>query len=258
MNTILAFDFDEQAVRALRRDGEPWFVVADICRVLDLSNPSKVCADLDADESITLTNREGNPRAGIPHKLNLISESGLYALIFKSRKPEAKRFRKWVTAEVLPALRETGRYEVAGGVPAAPVTSALVGVRLLLLSSAQAVYDKTLDTGRAQQIANLAARYLETIKLEGDAIGYENVLGVSAGAARNGVLLAAAGGAYGTMQDMRAGGPKGEVPAARDSGAAGGLSEDLQAAGRGASGEVPEGEATTDIFPPRSGGVPLR
>ena len=68
------------------------------------------------DEKITVANPDGNPRAGIPHEYTMVSESGLYALIFRSRKPEAKAFSKWVRAEVLPTIRKTGRYEMPDGV----------------------------------------------------------------------------------------------------------------------------------------------
>lgn len=115
--TLTTFDFQMQPVRIMMRDEQPWFVAADICRVLELADVSSAVRDLDEDEKITQHNERGNPRAGIPHQINLISESGFYALVFKSRKPEAKIFRKWVTSEVLPALRQTGRYampETAG------------------------------------------------------------------------------------------------------------------------------------------------
>lgn len=109
------FDFNTVPVRVLLRDEQPWFVAADVCRVLEIQNPSDAIKTLDEDESITLDNADGNPRAGIAHKLRLISESGLYTLIFKSRKAEAKKFRKWVTAEVLPAIRRTGVYALPVG-----------------------------------------------------------------------------------------------------------------------------------------------
>jgi hypothetical protein len=109
------FDFNTVPVRVLLRDEQPWFVAADVCRVLEIQNPSDAIKSLDEDESITLDNADGNPRAGIAHKLRLISESGLYTLIFKSRKAEAKKFRKWVTAEVLPAIRRTGGYALPVG-----------------------------------------------------------------------------------------------------------------------------------------------
>ncbi len=105
---IIPFDFEEQAVRVVMRGDEPWFVAADVCRVLEIGNPTQAVARLDEDE-VTLCTTEGNHR-----ETNIINESGLYSLIFTSRKPQAKRFRKWVTAEVLPALRRTGRYEMPG------------------------------------------------------------------------------------------------------------------------------------------------
>ena len=115
-NELTTFDFEDFAVRVVTRDGEPWFVAADVCRVLEIANSRDAVSGLDDDEKITVANPDGNPRAGIPHQFNIISESGLYALIFTSRKPEAKKFRKWVTSEVLPAIRKTGKYEVAAPV----------------------------------------------------------------------------------------------------------------------------------------------
>ena len=87
-------------------NGEPWFVAADVCRVLDLSNPSEAVKCLDDDEqSKYCLGSGGSDRV-------IINESGLYNLIFRSRKPEAKKFRKWVTEEVLPSIRKTGSYSV--------------------------------------------------------------------------------------------------------------------------------------------------
>ncbi len=117
---LQCFDFEQLPVRVIERDGQPWFVAADVCRVLELTNPTESLRGLDDDEAITLSTTEGNPRNGIAHQQRAVSESGLYALIFKSRKPQAKVFRKWVTAEVLPALRAAGRYEMAGA-PAEPL-----------------------------------------------------------------------------------------------------------------------------------------
>lgn len=105
MSEIIPFDFEEQAVRVVMRDGDPWFVAADVCRVLEISNPTDAVKRLDDDE-FTLDTIEGSHRP-----TNLVSESGLYALVLTSRKEAARRFRKWITAEVLPAIRRTGRYE---------------------------------------------------------------------------------------------------------------------------------------------------
>lgn len=109
---IIPFDFEEQAVRVVMRDDAPWFVAADVCRVLEIGNPRDALSRLEDDEKdgVGITDTIGRNQI-----TNVINESGLYALILTSRKPAAKRFRKWVTAEVLPALRTQGRYELPGG-----------------------------------------------------------------------------------------------------------------------------------------------
>lgn len=109
---LIVLDFEGNAVRAVRRAGEPWFVLADVCRVLEIGNPSDASKRLDDDEKATLDNTEGRPGAGA-QQFTIINESGLYSLILTSRKPAAKRFKKWVTAEVLPEIRRTGGYMVA-------------------------------------------------------------------------------------------------------------------------------------------------
>lgn len=107
----LTFTFSTQRLRAVLRDGEPWFVAADVCAVLGVGNTTDALYRLDEDEQ-ALVSIEGRPGHGA-QSINLVSESGLYSLILGSRKPEAKAFKRWVTHEVLPAIRKTGRYEVA-------------------------------------------------------------------------------------------------------------------------------------------------
>ena len=110
---IQLFEYeDEQTIRMIDRNGEPWFVLADVCRVLQISNPSKAASRLDDDEKTTLTSREGQAGHGA-QSFNIINESGLYSLVLTSRKPEAKRFKKWITSEVLPSIRRTGQYGVS-------------------------------------------------------------------------------------------------------------------------------------------------
>lgn len=90
-------------VRALSIDGEPWFVAKDVCDALDLSNPSVAVSALDDDERAKFNlGRQG--------ETNIISEPGLYKLVMRSRKPEAKAFQRWVTHDVLPAIRRHGAY----------------------------------------------------------------------------------------------------------------------------------------------------
>lgn len=106
MNEITSWNYEGAEVRTVQIDGEPWFVLADICRELELSNPSKVADRLDPNEK---ANFELGLRGG---STNLINESGLYTVILRSDKPQAKPFRKWVTSVVLPSIRKTGSYSV--------------------------------------------------------------------------------------------------------------------------------------------------
>ena len=111
------FNFERAVVRTIQRDGEPWFVAADVCAVLGLGNITMALKRLDADEQ-TLISIEGMTSGpGNPH-VNVINESGLYSLTLTSRKPVAKRFKRWVTGEVLPTIRKTGSYSIQA--PAIP------------------------------------------------------------------------------------------------------------------------------------------
>jgi len=78
--------------------GEIWFVASEVCKLLDIKNTSDAVSRLDDDEKLTSV----LPISGQNRSVNLVSESGLYALVFKSKKPSAKKFRKWVTKEVIP------------------------------------------------------------------------------------------------------------------------------------------------------------
>jgi prophage antirepressor-like protein len=110
MNAVAtqSFGFGELLVRVVDRDDGVWFVANDVCRALELMNSRKAIAVLDEDEKGVTTSYT----LGGPQEMAIISESGLYALIFRSRKPVAVRFRRWVTQEVLPAIRRNGSYEV--------------------------------------------------------------------------------------------------------------------------------------------------
>ena len=88
-------------VRAIMRDGEPWFVVADVCKALDVGNPARAIARLEEDEKMsTLISNEG--AASGTSSMAFVNETGLYSLVLGSRKPEAKVFKRWVTSEILP------------------------------------------------------------------------------------------------------------------------------------------------------------
>lgn len=103
-----SFVFNNTQIRTAIIDGEPWFVAKDVCEVLGIANSRDAVADLEQNELASVKATSGGQR----REMNVVSESGLYVLIFKSRKPEAKVFRRWVTSEVLPTLRKTGKYEM--------------------------------------------------------------------------------------------------------------------------------------------------
>lgn len=103
MNDLQIFNYESNEVRTVMIDGEPWFCLTDVCRVLGLSNPRSVADRLDKDER----RKFDLPRQG---ETWFINEAGLYTVILRSDKPEAKPFRKWVTGTVLPAIRKTGSY----------------------------------------------------------------------------------------------------------------------------------------------------
>lgn len=120
---ILKARFEEQKVRILGTFDKPLFVAKDVCHVLGIANPRDALASLDDDEKNTVGISDGN--RGNPNH-NVVNESGLYALIFKSRKAAARRFRKWVTGEVLPALRMGARGGIIPSRPQEPTRLELI------------------------------------------------------------------------------------------------------------------------------------
>ena len=127
LNDLQVFGFEGRNVRVVEKDGNPWWVLADVCEILELSNPSMVASRLDDDEKNTLSLAEGITTDGTGNpNATVINESGLYTVILRSDKPDAKRFRKWITSEVLPSIRKTGSY---GGSPIIPNLS-LSGVKM--------------------------------------------------------------------------------------------------------------------------------
>lgn len=114
MNNVAVFNFDDVVVRTvIGENGEPWFVAADVCKVLEIGNVGQAMTRLDDEEKADIITNDTSSN-GVTQKRNMttINESGLYSLILTSRKPEAKRFKKWVTSEVLPSIRKTGSYSV--------------------------------------------------------------------------------------------------------------------------------------------------
>ncbi len=113
---IVPFMFKDNAVRTVERDGDPWFVGRDVCRVLDIAKVEQALGRLENDERGTYT--IGTP--GGDQSMIVISEPGVYRLVFSSRKAEAEEFKRWLAHEVLPQIRKTGKFA-----PVEPASPAL-------------------------------------------------------------------------------------------------------------------------------------
>lgn len=111
---VVQFQFNNNQVRTVVKDEQVWFVASDVCKALDYANPSDaVATHLDDDEKMTIANSDSHSgKRGGSRLMVIINESGLYALVLRSRKPEARKFAKWVTSEVLPSIRKTGSYSL--------------------------------------------------------------------------------------------------------------------------------------------------
>lgn len=146
MNDLTVFQYEEKDVRTVTVDGEPWWVLKDVCAVLGLSSPHKVVERLDEDERnlIPLTDALGRLQ-----QTSVINESGLYAVILRSDKPNAKAFRRWVTSEVLPTIRKHGAYVTANIEPG---------------------YTNTQRLGEVVELAKLTVRLMKDRKSKPDDI----------------------------------------------------------------------------------------
>ena len=103
MNELQIFNYNDKEIRTVKKGGDLWWVLKDVCDVLELSNPTMIAGRLDEDERAKFDlGRQG--------ETNIINESGLYNVILRSDKPEAKKFKRWVTHEVLPSIRKHGAY----------------------------------------------------------------------------------------------------------------------------------------------------
>lgn len=139
MNNIQIFKYENNDVRTVELNGEPWFALKDECAVLGISNHKMTAQRLDADEVILtdLTDSMGRQQ-----ETTVINESGLYNVILRSDKPEAKPFRKWVTSEVLPSIRKNGGY-IAGQEQLTP--SELMAKALLVANKTLAERDARIS-----------------------------------------------------------------------------------------------------------------
>ena len=149
-NEIQQFDFKGASLRTLTDEaGEPWFVLKDCMSILDLGNPTETVKMFDEDEFSTA---EVIDSIGRRQQAYIISEPGLYRLVMRSRKPEAKEFQRWVTHEVLPAIRKTGGY--------IPTTDA--DDDMTILAKAVMIGQRTMEA----QKRKIAAQQTRIVELE--------------------------------------------------------------------------------------------
>lgn len=144
MNDLKVFENEAFGkIRVLEKDGEPWFVAADVCRALEIGNPTDTIKRLDEDEKARLN-------LGLSGgDTNIVNEPGLYTLVLGSRKPEAKAFKRWITHEVIPSIRRHGAYMTPEALEAAIMNPDY------LLKVVTALKDET-DKRRALEAANAA------------------------------------------------------------------------------------------------------
>lgn len=139
---IVPFDFDGAQVRVVTIDDEPWFVLADLCRVLEIANTKDTLDRLSDGVGQTYPILD---RLGRPQQATIVSEPGMYEVVIRSDKPNAARFRRWITSDVLPSIRRTGSY----GAPA------LTGPELLARAVIEA---QAMIQAREAEVAELTPR----------------------------------------------------------------------------------------------------
>lgn len=161
MNEIQTFTYQDEKVRTIQQNNEPWFVLKDVCAILGLGTPSRVADRLDEDEKgmSEIHTLGGN------QQMTVINESGLYNVILRSDKPEAKPFRKWVTSEVLPAIRKTGTYNVPNK------------------------QDKSIEIKERNSRVRLSNQFLKLAKVDTLSTEYKNILVSKAAEALTGFAL---------------------------------------------------------------------
>jgi anti-repressor protein len=159
MNTTLqTFTFaGTHPIRTVIEDGEIRFVMHDICNALGLTNPTMAAQYLAEDErGLSITETPSGTQTMVS-----ITESGLYALVFKSRKPEAQKFRKWVTAEVLPALRQTGFYSMPQTAPQFHLPQTFAEALRLLADSHEQAEALKLQVEAAKPAVEFVDRFVD-------------------------------------------------------------------------------------------------
>ena len=158
-NSVLSFNFNQNQIQVINKDGEAWFIASEIAAMFGYRDSHNLTRILDDDEADT-HNMSIRSENGIKQSrtVTIINESGFYHAAFKSRKPEVRPFRKWVTSEVLPAIRKTGGYQVGQKTTADDRTglrqavAALVGRKGIDYSSAYSMIHQRFNVGAIEDL----------------------------------------------------------------------------------------------------------
>ncbi|MFF4607953.1 phage antirepressor [Streptomyces sp. NPDC001339] len=148
---VFTFPDTGQTVRTIMIDGAPWWVARDVLDILGLTNPTEALRGLDDDEFSTAEVIDSTGRR--QPNAYIVTEPGLYSLILRSRKPQARTFKRWITHEVLPQIRRTGTYTAPGAVPTLPDLSQPSGVLALA--------EEFVRTARALVVADERVKEME-------------------------------------------------------------------------------------------------
>ena len=157
-NSVQSFNFNQNQIQVINKDGEAWFIASEIAAMFGYRDAANLTRILDDDEKGT----HNVSTLGGKQDVSVINESGFYHAAFKSRKAEVKPFRKWVTSEVLPAIRKTGSYQISDGLPAKTTAddrtplrqavAALVGRKGIDYSTAYGMIHQRFNVGAIEDI----------------------------------------------------------------------------------------------------------
>ena len=182
VNEIRVFNSDQFGeVRTVTIDDEPWFVAADVCRALEIGDTHKATDRLDADEK----GRSSIPTLGGQQEMTVINEPGLYSLMLGSRKPEAKAFKRWITHEVIPALRKTGTYSLK---PMSQLEIAKISLDMLIEQEKRLDSLEQENESTREQIKELNAKIATRAQDSYSVAGYASLRGIKLDVSRANML----------------------------------------------------------------------
>lgn len=159
---LIPFTYEGTAVRTIiGSDGEPWFVLSDLCKVLGLGSPHKVAERLTA----SMKGRNQIPTPGGVQEMTVVSEAGMYSVVMRSDKPEAVHFQEWVTGEVLPSIRKTGHY----GTPALTGPELMAAALIEAQKTIEAAQQRAIEAEtKVVELAPKARQFDNFLSAEGD------------------------------------------------------------------------------------------